>query len=90
MGVNVMKDGACDEVPAVVPDVAQECTYPDGEECGDDQYCSIEDGKCALKIAVQPGTCAPKGIMACPMNMAPVCGCDMNTVRPLLFYTCSR
>lgn len=55
------------------------CTFPDGDECGDDEYCAIEAGKCALRIASQPGTCAAKGVLACPMNLAPVCGCDMNT-----------
>jgi len=77
-GVNVMTDGPCDDAPAVAPAVAQECTYPADGGCGDDQYCAIEVGKCALK-SMQSGTCASKGTRACPMILAPVCGCDRNT-----------
>ena len=72
--------------PADCPVGPTACTFPDGDECGDDEYCAIEAGKCALRIASQPGTCAAKGVLACPMNLAPVCGCDMNTVRPWLAH----
>ena len=62
--------------------VATPCIYPSSDACGDNQYCAIKDGKCALRIAMQVGTCVPKGAMACPFNYAPVCGCDLKTVRP--------
>jgi len=71
-GVNVLTEGSCADAEA------ETCTFPGGDECGDDQYCAIEAGKCALR-SMQSGTCASKGTRACPMIFAQVCGCDNNT-----------
>jgi len=61
--------------PTPTPTASGDCIYPSGDECDDDQYC-VSISSCILKLDTQPGRCAPKGDVPCPMVSDPVCGCD--------------
>jgi len=73
VGVSVASSYACGE--------AATCTLG-GNECGNGDFCSVDDGQCLLKAAGisgdYSGTCRPRREV-CSKSESPVCGCDGNT-----------
>jgi hypothetical protein len=66
-GVSVAHEGACEEGSA--------CGGTAGDTCGEAQFCKLPEGACSEKAE---GVCTDLPA-ACPVILAPVCGCDGTT-----------
>ncbi|KAL7504204.1 hypothetical protein ACHAXN_002470 [Cyclotella atomus] len=56
--------------------------------CGDDEFCKLDkSSSCPSTLnRTFQGTCVPTGMIACPFNWAPVCGCDVNKSGGLILH----
>ena len=71
-GVSILRDGLCYSPPPPL----DECGGSSGAACASGSYCDFGTGTCPAPGS--RGICNPKPL-ACPKNLAPVCGCDAKT-----------
>ena len=68
-GVSILRLGACTSRPRT-------CGRVDDPPCGDSSYCRYASVGCST--SEMPGLCQPRP-SDCPLEFAPVCGCDDQT-----------
>lgn len=72
-GVNVEHKGECrNDNKRPEPTT---CSWPNGEECGNNEFCLINTGDCRKRTASINGVCSAMS-PACGADYSPVCGCD--------------